>query len=166
MIFPANLKIHFTRALDPLLLPVLTVANSNEQYLIKCHFLAQLAHESDGFHTIQEYASGAAYEGRKDLGNVHPGDGVKYKGRGYIQLTGRTNYEKAGLALGLDLINNPHLLDNPNNAMNASAWFWNEHGLDKYALQDNCLEITRIINGGLNGYADRAKCLQIFKSLL
>jgi putative chitinase len=166
MISIVDLKTHFPRALDNLLIPVLSIATSNEPYLIRCHFLAQIAHESDGFHTIEEYASGAAYEGRKDLGNTQPGDGVKYKGRGYIQITGRTNYDKAGQALMLDLINNPNLLDNPTNAMNASLWFWVEHDLDKYALQDNCIEITRIINGGLNGFADRARCLQIFKSLL
>src|SRR5512139_346805 len=57
------------------------------------HFLGQLCHESDHFRTLQEYASGARYEGRRDLGNVFRGDGRKYKGRGGIQLTGRANYK-------------------------------------------------------------------------
>lgn len=59
-----------------------------------CHFLAQIAHESGELRYTEEIASGRAYEGRKDLGNTQTGDGVKYKGRGLIQLTGRANYKK------------------------------------------------------------------------
>ena len=70
-------------------------------------FLAQLAHESGSLRYMEEIASGAAYEGRSDLGNTQPGDGTRYKGRGPIQLTGRSNYREAGKALGLDLEGNP-----------------------------------------------------------
>jgi hypothetical protein len=70
------------------LMPKLAIVGELRQ----AHFLAQLAHESDGFRTTVEYASGAAYEGRQDLGNTEPGDGRRFKGRGLIQCTGRANY--------------------------------------------------------------------------
>src|SRR4051812_26049971 len=73
----------------------------------QCHFLAQMAQECDGFRTMTEYASGADYEGRKDLGNTQSGDGKRFKGRGYPQLTGRFNYDKYGTILGIDLVKNP-----------------------------------------------------------
>src|SRR5258705_6684900 len=71
------------------------------------HFLAQIIHESAGLRTTEEFASGAAYEGRKDLGNVRPGDGRLYKGRGLLQLTGRANYKKLGDKIGIDLEEEP-----------------------------------------------------------
>jgi putative chitinase len=77
------------------------------------HFLGQTCHESAGFRTTEEFASGAAYEGRKDLGNVKKGDGRLYKGRGPLQLTGGANYAEYGRALGVDLENNPAMAAEP-----------------------------------------------------
>lgn len=118
-------------------------------------FIAQLGHESGNFRYSEEIASGRAYEGRRDLGNTQPGDGERFKGRGYIQLTGRANYAAAGRALGLDLVNNPELAARPENAARIAAWYWNSRGLNARADAGDFDGITRAINGGYNGKADR-----------
>jgi putative chitinase len=118
-------------------------------------FISQIAHESGSFRYVEEIASGAAYEGRKDLGNIKPGDGVKFKGRGLIQITGRSNYEKCGKALGLDLINDPELLELPINAVRSAAWFWKTNGLNELADTGDIKRVTKRVNGGYNGLAER-----------
>ncbi len=118
-------------------------------------FLAQIAHESGSLRYVRELASGSAYEGRKDLGNTEPGDGVRYKGRGLIQVTGRANYKSCGDALGLDLIDQPELLEQPVNACRSAGWFWKSRGLNELADKGDFKLITRRINGGYNGFADR-----------
>ena len=120
-------------------------------------FLAQLAHESGELRYFEELASGKAYEGRKDLGNVRPGDGVRYKGRGPIQLTGRNNYRAAGKALGIDLENNPKLAARSDVGFRTAAWFWTSRKLNPLADRGDFREITRRINGGYNGMASRTR---------
>lgn len=124
-------------------------------------FIAQVAHESGNFKYSEEIASGRAYEGRRDLGNTQPGDGERFKGRGYIQLTGRSNYAAAGKALGLDLVNNPSLAARPENAARIAAWFWNSRGLNAKADAGDFNGITRSINGGYNGKADRDRRFEV-----
>jgi len=122
------------------------------------HFLAQLGHESAEFRYTEEIASGAAYEGRTDLGNIESGDGVRFKGRGLIQLTGRANYKKYGTARTADYLtgSNPGLLStDPAIAVHVSCWFWTSHSLNTLADSDNITAITKVINGGHNGLADR-----------
>ncbi len=123
----------------------------------KAMFLAQLAHESVQLRYFEEIASGAAYEGRTDLGNIHPGDGRRFKGRGPIQLTGRNNYRAAGRALGLNLEDHPRMVSRPSVGFRTSAWFWNSRDLNRFADQGNFREVTRRINGGYNGYEDRLR---------
>lgn len=118
-------------------------------------FLAQIAHESGELRWMEELASGASYEGRADLGNVRPGDGRRYKGRGPIQLTGRNNYRRCGNALGLDLEGNPGLMMDPSISFKASVWYWTGHGCNELADAGDFIEITKRINGGLNGLAQR-----------
>ena len=132
-------------------------------------FLAQLGHESLDLRYMEEIASGAAYEGRKDLGNIYPGDGVRYKGRGPIQLTGRSNYRTAGQALGVDLEGNPTLAATPQWGFKVAAWYWTTRGLNAFADQNNqgaFDTITRRINGGTNGKADRDRYWYKAKSVL
>jgi len=128
-------------------------------------FLAQLAHESGEFRYMEEIASGAAYEGRTDLGNTQPGDGVRFKGRGPIQLTGRSNYRAAGEALGIDLVNNPTRAADPDVGFRTAAWFWNSRNLNSHADAGNFDAITYRVNGGYNGKASRdayyARALQV-----
>ncbi|HIA18774.1 MAG TPA: hypothetical protein EYN70_05035 [Planctomycetaceae bacterium] len=121
----------------------------------KAAFLAQLAHESGELRYMEEWASGWAYEGRADLGNVQRGDGPRYKGRGPLQLTGRANYRAAGNALGLDLENDPALAANPATGMRIAGWFWDSRNLNTLVDQGDFQGITRRINGGLNGWENR-----------
>lgn len=121
----------------------------------KAAFLAQLGHESLDLRYFEEIASGEAYEGRADLGNTQPGDGVRYKGRGPIQLTGRANYRAAGKALGLDLEGHPELASTPEVGFRIAGWFWQKNGLNDFADKGDFASITRRINGGNNGAADR-----------
>ena len=122
-------------------------------------FIAQIGHESGQLKYVKEIwgptAAQARYEGRKDLGNTIAGDGSKYRGRGLIQITGRTNYMACGEGLGLDLINHPELLEKPQHACMSAAWFWATRGLNTLADAGQLDRITRRINGGQNGAADR-----------
>lgn len=120
-----------------------------------CHFLAQVLWESGCFRYTKELASGKAYEGRKDLGNVQKGDGVKFKGRGLIQITGRTTYVAVGKYFGMDFINHPELLETPEWAFKSAGWYWLTKGLNKLADRDELTKITKIINGGYSHKAER-----------
>lgn len=125
------------------------------------HFLATLAHESDHFHTTTEYASGAAYENRKDLGNTHRGDGKKFKGRGLIQLTGRSNYQAASDEFKQDFVEDPELAARFPWAALTGGWFWHKNGLNAVADKDDCRGVCKIVNGGYNGIDSRTMLTQL-----
>ena len=118
-------------------------------------FIGQCAEESASFRTLTEYASGAEYEGRKDLGNTHEGDGKRYKGRGIIQITGRFNYRKYGQILGLDLENNPELAKDPEVCVRVACEYWKSHSINKNADANDIVGATKKINGGTNGLSQR-----------
>lgn len=133
-------------------------------------FLAQVGHESGRLVYVRELwgptPTQEGYEGRQDLGNTVAGDGFKYRGRGLIQVTGRSNYQTCGIALGLPLVDHPELLEQPDNASLSAAWFWNDHGLNDLADIGDFNTITRRINGGLNGLSDRLVLYQLCKAAL
>lgn len=147
-------------------------------------FIGQCAHESANFKVLQEnlnysaeglmktwpsrfptkevadqYArqpakiAGKVYNGR--LGNTSEEEAAKYLGRGLIQLTGKENYERCGSAIGVDLVNEPNLLVEPNHAAMSAGWFWNKKGLNELADQQEHGQITKRINGGTLGLDDR-----------
>jgi putative chitinase len=157
-------------------------------------FIGQCAHESGNFKTLEENLhykaeslmkvwpsrfsdidtankfannpekiANKVYSGR--MGNTEDGDGWKYHGRGLIQLTGKENYERCGLAIGIDLLSDPALLLDPRYAALSAGWFWNKHGLNELAEQQEHGMITKRINGGLIGLDDRkakiAKALSV-----
>lgn len=128
------------------------------------HFIAQCAHESDHFRTTREYASGRAYEGRKDLGNTQKGDGERYRGRGLIQLTGRSNYQRADKALGEPYLAKPELVEVFPAAAIVSGWFWKTHGLNEVADKDDPRAVCKIVNGGYNGLDSRLAALKDCKA--
>lgn len=127
--------------------------------LRKAAFLAQIGHESGGLKYTTELwgptPAQSRYEGRKDLGNVRPGDGARFKGRGLIQTTGRDNYNSTGRALGVDLLANPELLAEPVLAARSAAWYWHDKELNRLADVGDFHRITLRINGGINGMDDR-----------
>lgn len=128
-------------------------------------FCAQTGHESGGLIWLQELASGAAYQGRADLGNTQPGFGVRYKGRGIIQLTGAYNYAAfSRWAYGRGLVPTPsYFYDNPLAvatlpwAFISASYYWTVSRplLNAHADAGNVLQCTKDVNGGTNGYADR-----------
>ncbi len=149
------------------------------------HFLAQACHETDHFRTLREYASGKAYEGRADLGNKQPGDGVRFKGRGIFQTTGRANYLQLGVRKGQrDLfVNSPELLERAEYAVWSACEYWRTRGLNDIANQPDGAVLKKkyrgslidsspveyisiTINGGMNGLAERRKFYAVASQVL
>lgn len=123
----------------------------------KAVFIAQLGHESDGFNTLEEYASGRNYEGRTDLGNIHPGDGRRFKGRGPIQITGRDNYTSYGQAIGVDLVQDPEIAATTEVGFRLAAEYWTRNDLNGPTDRGQFNTVTQRINGGQNGADDRRR---------
>jgi len=133
-----------------------------------CHFLAQAAHETDGFRTLEEYGGPAyfvRYENRHDLGNSQAGDGIRYHGRGIFQLTGRANYRRFGQLLGVDLEAEPEWAKEPETSLRVAFAYWSERAINPAADADDVERVTRLINGGRNGLAERARYLAKAKGI-
>lgn len=161
--------------------PVFDIDTAQEQR----HILAQWAHESDSFNTLREYASGQAYEGRADLGNKYKGDGVRFKGRGPTQTTGRNNYAALGIKIGKPrmFIDAPELLERAEWGVWASCIYWHDRSLNDIANMPDKAKvpykskgkvimispveyISRRINGGTNGLSERIKFYERAKTII
>lgn len=132
-------------------------------------FLAQVSEESDGLTAWHEYASGDEYEGRANLGNIYPGDGRRFKGRGPIMCTGRSNYSHYGTVLGIDLLTNPDLAATPKYGFRIAGAYWKEHGCNEIADENTEAafeHVTRKINGGLRGLEERKAYWKRAKAVL
>ena len=138
----------------------------SDNILREAAFIAQVAEESGELRYTHEIATGLAYEGRQDLGNIYPGDGVKYRGEGDLEITGRFNFTHYGELLGLDLVNHPEILQEPGPGARVAACFWQKNGLNELADKEDFLLITRRINGGANGYPARLAYYERAKTVL
>lgn len=137
-------------------------------------FVAQLAHESGEFRWMEEIWGPTDAQRRyepvsdlaKRLGNDQPGDGKRFKGRGPIQITGRFNYKRYGELLGLDLLAEPDRAASPDVAFSVAGLFWKTNGLNELADAGDFVKITKRINGGTNGLADRQRYYALAKEVL
>lgn len=127
-------------------------------------FMAQCAHETMDFKRLTEFGGSLDFrkydpkyapKKAKALGNVKPGDGAKYKGRGFIQITGRYNYKKAGEAVGLNLLKNPELAEKPEVAAKIAVWFWQHRVQTNVSNFKDTSAVTKQINPGMRGLEDR-----------
>jgi predicted chitinase len=168
---------HLTDAKLQLMLPHLNEAmrvHGIGTMLRTAAFVAQLAHESGEFRFMEEIwgptAAQARYEPTSDLaarlGNTEAGDGRRFKGRGPIQITGRANYQRYGQLLGADLVAEPELAAQPAMAFRIAGLFWQSNGLNELADAEDFVKITRRINGGTNGLADREQFYARAKAVL
>lgn len=150
------------RALVDPLQEHLSAAGILNSRLQTVHFLAQGCHETDRFATLVEYGRPAyftRYDGRRALGNLQPGDGAWFKGRGFLQTTGRANYAEAAHASGIDILNNPDLAAEPDTAVRIAVFYWLDRKIGPWAQADNARMVCRLINGGTNGLDDRLLAL-------
>lgn len=163
--------------------------------LRKAHFMCQIEHESNlkpvsenlnysenallsvfgkyfTKETAKEYArkpekiANVVYANRMGNGNTESGEGWNFRGRGFIQLTGKDNYRYLSRDSGIDYLSNPDMLLNEADAMIAALWYWKRRKLNKYADLDDVKTITKRINGGYNGLEHRTKLLYKWKTKL
>lgn len=131
-------------------------------------FFAQIGQESAELRFTEEVSSGVAYEGRIDLGNIQPGDGALFKGRGLVLITGRANYRAFSVAINRpDVMSNPALVGSvPDLALEAALWFWTSRNLNMLTDNGDVRAVTRRINGGYNGLEQRNAYLAAAKAVL
>lgn len=112
-----------------------------------------------------EKIANKVYANRMGNGNEASGDGWKYRGRGFIQLTGKDNYKALSKDTDVDYVKEPNLLLNEADAMISALWYWKKTGLNKFADKDDILSVTKAINGGTNGLEQRKEELKEMKKI-
>jgi len=140
----------------------------------KAAFLAQVAHETGQLRYLEEPWGPSEQQRRyeppsslaRQLGNIEPGDGERFRGRGLIWIAGRANYQRFGDAIGVKLVANPDIAAEPDIAAHTAAWFWQSRGLNELADAGDIAGITRRIAGGLNGLAERTALYERARSVL
>jgi putative chitinase len=110
-----------------------------------------------------EQIANFVYANQNGNGGVNSGDGWRFKGRGYIQITGRANYRELSKDVGIDFVSKPELLEQEVNAMISAVWFWTDKKINQVADRDDLNRVTRIINGGFNGIEERKDLLDYYK---
>ena len=164
-----GVRIDKAREWEPFLNAAMTEFEINTP-LRQAAFIAQVLHESGMLKWTSEIwgptLAQRHYEDRDDLGNTVPGDGLRFRGRGLLQTTGRANYKATGKALGADLIANPERLAEPELASRSAGWFWKTHGCNQFADKEQFVLLTRRINGGVNGLEDRQRLYEAAKEAL
>ena len=130
------------------------------------HFSDQVI--ANSYHRQPEKIANKVYASRMGNGPAESGDGWKYRGRGFIQLTGKDNYTKCGSDMGVDLISKPEYLETSKGAVASAIWFWNSRKLSTFADESDMVSITKKINGGTHGLADRmayyTRALEVLKT--
>ena len=138
-------------------------------------FLAQCAHETSNFTSLKEFGGKLDFKKydirhnpalAKILGNTKPGDGLKYIGRGFIQLTGKDNYKRVEKALGIPIVANPNLVEKPDVAAKIAVWYWQNRVVPKVDDFSNTTAATKPINSNLNGLDDRHEKFKAMSQLL
>ncbi len=159
------------------------------------HFFAQIHHESNlkpvqenlnysaqalirvfkryfkSYTEAKEYArkpekiANKVYANRMKNGPESSGDGWRFRGRGFIQITGRYNYTELSKDTGIDYVSSPNLLLTEADSMVSAIWYWTRRNLNKYADKDDIYTITKRINGGYNGFRHRQKLLKHYKEV-
>lgn len=163
-LFP-NAKPGILEAIDTVAIPLAHLSTP----IRLAYFLAQCAHESGGFQSTKELGGARylqRYEGRKDLGNVNAGDGIRYCGRGLIMVTGRSNYALCQDWTKLPLLDHPEILEEPGPAVRSACWYWVTRNLNVICDAQNFTLLTRRINGGTNGLRNRQEWLTRIQAAL
>lgn len=150
---------NLTKTKENLLYSAAGLASTFKKYFINEEAAKPYAKQQD---KIANYV----YANRMGNGPESSGDGAKYKGRGFIQVTGRQNYESITKELGIDFVNHPELLESLEYASLSAGWYWNKCKLNTYADKDDILTITKKINGGTNGLDDRKANLAKLKTII